>query len=62
VLFRSILDALLNARCYKQAWEEDAVWQELERLSGRQLDPDCVAAVLDNKAAIQDIQQRWPAR
>ena len=62
VAVADILDALLNARCYKQAWEEDAVWQELERLSGRQLDPDCVAAVLDNKAAIQDIQQRWPAR
>lgn len=60
VAVADITDALLNHRCYKEAWEIDRVCHELQQMSGLQLDPDCVQVILDNPADVVAICERWP--
>ncbi len=39
-----VFDALCSARVYKPAWPVEAARAEIQRCSGTQFDPDCVAA------------------
>jgi len=57
-----IADALLNRRCYKQPWSEEAVWEELMALGKRgQLDEDCVMALVGLRQDVMAIQQSFRA-
>lgn len=45
VAVADVLDALTSERPYKRAWTMDAALSEIRRQSGRQFDPDIVAAL-----------------
>ncbi len=52
-----IFDALTSRRPYKEAWSNDDAIALLKEMSGRQLDPKCVAALLKHRMAVEKIQQ-----
>ncbi len=54
-----IFDALTSHRSYKPAWSNEAAFEELMRLSGTKLNPDCVRVLIENLPAVQEIQKRF---
>lgn len=54
-----VFDALTSARPYKKAWTNDEALALLKEQSGVKFDPDCVAVMVENQKAIQDIQSRF---
>ena len=54
-----IFDALTSHRSYKPAWSNEAAFEELTRLSGTKLNPDCVRMLMENEPAILEIQNRF---
>jgi len=54
-----IFDALTSRRPYKTAWTNEEAFAMLRQLSGMQLDPDCVAALVRNADRIDEIQKRF---
>jgi HD-GYP domain-containing protein (c-di-GMP phosphodiesterase class II) len=54
-----IFDALTSHRSYKPAWSNDAAFEELKRLSGTKLNPDCIRVLIENAAAVKAIQKRF---
>ncbi len=54
-----IFDALTSRRPYKEAWSNAEAFTLLREISGKQLDPDCVAALLSQQAQVEEIQQRF---
>src|SRR5579884_2839341 len=54
-----IFDALTSRRRYKVAWTNDEAFHLLERLAGFKLDPDCVAALVESRKAVEEIQSRF---
>ena len=59
VAVADIFDALTSKRPYKEAWSTDVAFAELQRLSGKGLDPQCVEAMLSLRPAIEQIQSRF---
>ncbi len=59
VAVADVFDALTSRRSYKDAWSNDETFAALEKLSGHQLDPDCVHALTKNRAQVEQIQQRF---
>jgi HD-GYP domain-containing protein (c-di-GMP phosphodiesterase class II) len=57
-----IFDALTNQRAYKKAWSNAEAFALLRQLAGKQLDRDCVKALIQNADAIEEIQQRFRDR
>ena len=54
-----IYDALISERPYKSKWEHGRAVAEIQRLSGSALDPQVVAAFLEEQDAFLDISQRY---
>ncbi|MDA8095806.1 MAG: HD domain-containing protein [Betaproteobacteria bacterium] len=55
-----IFDALTSQRPYKRAWNNEEALHELSALAAEgKLDGECVAALLENRSAVSDIQQRF---
>jgi HD-GYP domain-containing protein (c-di-GMP phosphodiesterase class II) len=54
-----VLDALTNRRPYKDAWPNDEAFAMLRRLAGEKLDAECVAALLENRAEVENIQAQF---
>lgn len=54
-----IFDALTSERPYKKAWSNDQAFEELSRLSGSKLNPDCVRALTENIGEILTIQAEF---
>ncbi|MDA8232127.1 MAG: HD domain-containing protein [Magnetospirillum sp.] len=54
-----VFDALTSKRPYKDAWSNERALDLLRREAGRKLDADCVAIMLENVPAIEDIQSRF---
>jgi HD-GYP domain-containing protein (c-di-GMP phosphodiesterase class II) len=48
VAIADILDALLSQRPYRQPWPVPQALDEIRRLRGSRLDPDCVDAMFDS--------------
>ncbi|MDH5765343.1 MAG: HD domain-containing protein [Gammaproteobacteria bacterium] len=59
VAVADVFDALTSKRPYKEAWSNQNAYAELERLSGEELDEDCVNALLKDKHEIEQIQLRF---
>jgi putative two-component system response regulator len=65
VAVADVFDALSHARPYKHAWSTDECIAELQKLSGRHLDPDIVRIFLDilpEVLAISRLEQDQLAR
>jgi HD-GYP domain-containing protein (c-di-GMP phosphodiesterase class II) len=60
VTVADIFDALTCIRPYKKPWEQRDALDELQRMSAAgQLDPDCVAALMQNVDELADINRRF---
>jgi two-component system, response regulator RpfG len=55
VAVADVLDALLSARPYKEAWSMDAALAYLYAQRGRLFDPRCVDALMRGRQALEDI-------
>ena len=60
VAIADVYDALSNRRCYKEAWDQDAVVAELLNESGRMFDPELLAVFLEHLDAIRHISSLYP--
>lgn len=60
VAIADVYDALSSNRCYKDAWKEEDVIDELNRCSGSQFDPDMIEAFMDSIEAIHEVAKRIP--
>ena len=54
-----VFDALTSHRPYKEAWNMDEAFQELRKLAGSKLDPDCVEALIKNRSQLEEIRDRF---
>ncbi|HUJ78970.1 MAG TPA: HD domain-containing phosphohydrolase [Nitrospiria bacterium] len=54
-----IFDALTSRRPYKSSWSNDEALAMLRELAGLKLDPECVEALIRNRAAIETIQAQF---
>ncbi|MDP2964346.1 MAG: HD domain-containing protein [Sulfurimicrobium sp.] len=59
VAVADIFDALTSDRPYKKAWNNDLAFDALLKLSGVKLDAACVEALINNRAAVEEIQSRF---
>jgi HD-GYP domain-containing protein (c-di-GMP phosphodiesterase class II) len=59
VTVADVFDALTSERPYKKAWSNEAAYQRLQEMSGKQFDPECVQALIKNKAKIEEIQRTF---
>lgn len=59
VAVADVFDALSSRRPYKEAWGLDEALATIAELSGSRFDAPCVDALLANREALLDIQQRF---
>jgi len=59
VAVADVFDALTSRRPYKEPWTFEAAAALLTEQAGRQFDPECVAAFLENPASIAEVQRRF---
>jgi HD-GYP domain-containing protein (c-di-GMP phosphodiesterase class II) len=57
VALADVFDALISKRVYKEEWTEDRVLDEIRAQSGKQFDPDVVAAFFEKYETISDIRK-----
>jgi len=60
VAIADVYDALRSKRVYKEAWAEEDVLHEMQRLSGSKFDPDLVDVFFDSLDVIRSITARYP--
>ena len=60
VALADVYDALRSKRVYKEAWSEEDVLHEMQRLSGTKFDPDLVDVFFDSLDVIRSITARYP--
>lgn len=61
VTVADVYDALTSERPYKEAWDCDRAFQFLATQAGTKLDPDCVHALAENRAEVEDIAAKFEA-
>jgi len=54
-----IFDALTSERSYKKAWSNNDAFDELKRLSGKQLNEACVDILIQERGAVEKIQRTF---
>jgi response regulator RpfG family c-di-GMP phosphodiesterase len=59
VAIADVYDALMSRRVYKEAWDEDAVLNELRTLSGTKFDPELIDAFFEVYPRIREIRERY---
>jgi putative nucleotidyltransferase with HDIG domain len=62
VAMADVYDALRSKRVYKEAWTEEDVLHEMQRLSGTKFDPDLVDVFFDILDVIRSVTARYPER
>lgn len=60
VAIADVYDALSNRRCYKEAWDESAVLDELQKDAGTAFDPELVEVFIDSIDTIHQIRAQFP--
>ena len=60
VALADVYDALSSRRCYKEAWDEERVLEELRGEAGGQFDPELVEAFFDSLDSIRHIERLYP--
>ncbi|MDY0385375.1 GAF and HD-GYP domain-containing protein [Trichlorobacter sp.] len=60
VAIADVYDALSNRRCYKEAWDEAAVLEELKKDSGTVFDPELMEVFLESVDTMRQIAAQFP--
>ncbi len=60
VALADVYDALSSKRVYKDAWDHDAVIDEIKLQAGKQFDPEVVSAFLEVLPDIENIYKSFP--
>lgn len=60
VALADVYDALSCRRCYKEAWSEADVLENIHSESGRQFDPELVEVFMDCIDTFRQIEKRYP--
>ena len=60
VAVADVFDALSHRRCYKDAWNEEDVLNELKKQSGTQFDPEIIDVFFEVYPTIKEIQKSLP--
>lgn len=60
VAVADVFDALSHKRCYKEAWKEKDVLDELKKQSGTQFDPEIIDVFFEVYPTIKEIQKSLP--
>ena len=59
VRITDVYDALISVRCYKEAWKEQDVLDEIDKKSGIEFDPSLVTCFFDIYETIKAIQVKY---
>ena len=59
VAVADVFDALASKRPYKEAWSNDKAFATLLRMSEHTLDAECVAALIDSREEVEEIQRQF---
>jgi HD-GYP domain-containing protein (c-di-GMP phosphodiesterase class II) len=59
VALSDVYDALSSRRCYKEAWDECHVLEEIRAMSGKHFDPEIVEAFFACLESLQSIGKRY---
>lgn len=59
VAVADVFDALTSVRPYKEAWSNDKAFEFLQSMAGSKFDRDCVSALIDCRAEVEGIQDRF---
>jgi len=59
VAISDVYDALSSRRCYKDAWDESQVLEEIRAMSGKHFDPDIVDAFFGCLDSLRSIAKRY---
>jgi two-component system response regulator RpfG len=59
VAVADVFDALISPRPYKAPWTFDNALDFLQEQSGKLFDPQCVQALVNNRARLEDICERY---
>ena len=62
VAVADVYDALSSKRCYKEAWEEDRVQEEMHNCRGTHFDPEVIDAFFSRMDVIKSIAERYPEK
>jgi HD-GYP domain-containing protein (c-di-GMP phosphodiesterase class II) len=57
VAVADVFDALTSRRPYKEAWSNDEAFAWLQKVTGEQLDGECVAALMRKREEVETIQE-----
>jgi response regulator RpfG family c-di-GMP phosphodiesterase len=60
VSLADVYDALRCRRVYKEAWEEDQVLQEMEKMRGSKFDPEFLDIFFEVLPNLRQIGERYP--
>ena len=60
VALADVYDALSCRRCYKEAWNENEVLENIREEAGKQFDPELVEVFLENIDTIRQIEKLYP--
>lgn len=60
VALADVYDALRSHRVYKEAWQEDKVLEEMERMRGTKFDPELVDVFFEVVPVLRQIGERYP--
>ena len=60
VAVADVYDALSSRRCYKDAWDENAVLENIRQEAGHQFDPDVVEAFFQVLDVLRNIREQYP--
>lgn len=60
VALADVYDALSCRRCYKEAWDESEVLQNIREESGKQFDPELVEVFMDCVDTFRQIEKLYP--
>lgn len=60
VALADVYDALSCRRCYKEAWDENDVVENIREEAGKQFDPELVEVFLENVDTFRQIEKLYP--
>ncbi len=60
VSIADVVDALCSERCYKSAWEIDAVLEYMQQQRGRKFDPQLLDLLIENVDKFAHIRKQYP--